>query len=187
VLLDRVAAGDGAKGGLAGGVIGFNRQINRIVYGVEFSWDWANLNGNQAHVLAPTLSTTTHVDWISTFTGRIGYLATDRTLLYVKGGYAILDENYRINSGGVLATTRPDGTRRAFVVGGGLEFAFGANLSAKAEYNYLGFREHTYEFTRIAGAPLAGLVEGWEGRQQTHIVKVGLNWHFMPGPVIARY
>jgi len=64
---------------------------------------------------------------------------------------------------------------------------FIGSLSAKVEYNYIGFRGQDYTFTFLGGLPLAGLTEGWRINQQTHLFKVGLNWHFMPAPVVARY
>jgi outer membrane immunogenic protein len=189
--LDRVTGN--VNGGLAGGLFGFNRQINNVVYGVEFTWDAADINGSRAHDLTP-FSTRTHFEWMSTLAGRIGFLlAGERTLLYAKGGFGLVDQTNQINdAAGVRLTTRLDTTRRAFVVGGGAEFMFSGAVSAKIEYNYLGFiRDHNFEFSGIAGAPFgtpfAGLVENWRANQQLHVLKVGLNWHFMPAPVIARY
>jgi opacity protein-like surface antigen len=64
---------------------------------------------------------------------------------------------------------------------------FTGSLSAKLEYNYLGFRGQNYGFTFNNGQALAGLFEGWRINEQTHLFKAGLNWHFMPTPVVARY
>jgi outer membrane immunogenic protein len=186
--LDRVNNSDSVKGGLAGGVIGFNRQLGSMVYGAEFTWDWSDIRGNQGHALnvVPNGSTTTHIDWISTLAGRIGFLANERTLIFAKGGLAVVDENFRINSAGVQVTNRPETTRRGFVVGAGVEYMF-SSLSAKIEYNYMDFRNHDFQFQFTGPAGFAGLTENWRSNQQIHLVKVGLNWHFSPLPVIARY
>jgi outer membrane immunogenic protein len=187
VALDRTGSANEVKGGLAGGLIGFNRQMGSTVFGLEFNWDAADLKGTRAHVLNPTFSSTSQIDWIATFTGRIGFLVTDRVLLFAKGGFAVVDENHRISSAGGALSTRPDGTRKGWVVGAGMEYLFASNFSAKLEYNYMDFRAQTYNFTFANGLPVGGLVENWRVNQQTHLFKVGLNWHFAPLPLVARY
>lgn len=62
--------------------------------------------------------------------GRLGYVFSDRVLVYGKAGYA----NYRNINFKSRATTL-DGLR----VGGGVEFALTKNLYAGAEYRYTDF------------------------------------------------
>jgi outer membrane immunogenic protein len=169
------------KGWLAGGLIGFNRQYGNVVFGVEFNWDAADLTGTRAHVLFPGLTSRTQIDWVSTLAGRLGFTVTERTLIYGKAGFAAVSENHRIAAAAGI-TTQPAIVRKGWVVGAGLEHMFTGTLSAKVEYNFMDFRSQNYDFLF-----LNNLQETWRINQQMHVFKAGLNWHFMPTPVIARY
>lgn len=76
-------------------------------------------------------------------TARAGYLANDKTLVYVRGGYT----NAR------LKTTVTDGASRAsdsknhdgWLVGGGVEYAVMKNVSARLEYRYSDFSDGDYD------------------------------------------
>jgi outer membrane immunogenic protein len=170
------------NGGLAGGVIGFTRQYGTWVWGAEFSWDWADLNGTRGHVLFPLYSSTTKVDWLATLTGRFGFVlgANQNWLLYGKGGFAVADETHRINFGGVPVTAGIDGTRTGWLAGAGVEYAFGSgigffsNASLKVEYNFMDLGHRNFEFRYLASP--AGLVENWDIKQHVQVFKVGLNW-----------
>jgi outer membrane immunogenic protein len=172
------------NGGLAGGVFGFTRQYGSWVWGAEFSWDWADLKGTRGHVVFPLNSSTSKVDWVSTFTGRVGWVvgANQNWLLYGKGGFAVADENHHLNFGGVPVTGGIDSTRKGWVAGAGVEYAFASSLalfgnaSMKFEYNYMDFGRRTFEFRNFA----SGLVEDWDVKQQIHVFKVGLNWRGLP-------
>ena len=174
------------RGGLAGGDFGFLRQMGTWVWGGEFNWDAADMKGTGGQVLFPAFLGRSRVNWVATLAGRIGYTVWERGLLYAKGGLAVEDENHQILVAGAVVTDRVSETRTGFVIGAGYEHAFANNLSAKIEYNFLDFGNRTSEF-RFAAAP-AGLVEDWRIRQNIHVVKVGLNWHFWSlGPVVANY
>ncbi len=69
------------SGGLVGGTIGYNWQMNQFVFGLEGDIDWSNIRGSAACV-----GTTCEArnDWLSTVRGRFGY-AFDRFLPYVTG------------------------------------------------------------------------------------------------------
>ena len=69
------------------------------------------------------------------FTGRAGYLVGDIALLYVRGGY----QNSRVEA--TLSETgqpvlRDKDNADGWLVGGGLEYAFGNNLRSRIEYRY---------------------------------------------------
>jgi outer membrane immunogenic protein len=174
------------NGGLAGGDLGFLRQTGTWVWGLEFNWDAADINGTRAHVLNPAFVGRTQIDWMATLAARVGFTAWERGLFYAKGGFAIADENHQVLVAGAGVTNKIDDTRYGFVVGVGYEHAFSNSLSAKVEYNYLGLGNKTSEF-RYVGAPV-GLVEDWRVRQEIQTIKVGLNWHFLSlAPVFSKY
>ena len=70
---------------------------------------------------------------------------------------------------------------RAWTVGGGLEYGFTPNWSAKAEYMYASFANETYLSAVVPG--------GTEFGADIHTVKFGINYRFggFGGPIMARY
>ncbi len=127
------AFGSGGKdfgspsGGLAGVTAGYNYQIGQLVLGVESDWDWADLTKSGVNFVAPYSS---RIDDLFTARARAGY-AVDRALLYVTGGYAGAEDKIGLAGFGSQSDWRSGG-----VIGGGLEYAFTNNISAKAEYLY---------------------------------------------------
>src|SRR3981081_324387 len=114
-----------ATGAVAGGQIGYRWQSSAWVFGVEAQGDWANLRGSRfsASFGAPAfggLIDRSRIDAFGLFTGQVGY-AWNSALLYVKGGAAVVSDNY---SGRVTATDvafdRAKETRWGAAVGVGL-------------------------------------------------------------------
>lgn len=163
-----------SDGFLGGGQIGFNYQIGQWVLGLEGDFSWANLKGGTT-ALGSTFNT--NVDWTATATGRVGY-AFDRWLVYAKGGAAWARDRYSTNFYTIPAA-EVAATRTGWTVGGGVEYAFAPNWSAKLEYNYMDFGNE-----RVSFAP--GFATDID--QQVHAVKFGVNYKFGPtGPITARY
>src|SRR5579872_3657057 len=114
------------SGGVVGGTVGYNYQINHFVVGVEGDVDWASISGKTTSAVCPPGCRTSD-SWLSTVRGRAGY-AIDRFMPYVTGGAAF--GNINANTAGLTTTS----TNAGWTVGAGLEFAFSPNWSAKAEY-----------------------------------------------------
>jgi outer membrane immunogenic protein len=168
-----------------GGVqAGFDYQFApNWVLGAEAQYSWLS-GGNNNGVLFPggTLVTATNADQIGSVTGRLGY-TWGPALLYAKGGYAWRDgNNIAATVAGVPAGFTTSGNRKdGYTVGGGLEYMFAPNWSAKAEYQYYNFGN-----TSFTAGP-ADIV-GTRFRNDEHTVKVGVNYRFgWGGPVAARY
>ena len=83
-----------AKGGLAGGQLGYRLQASSWVFGAEFQGDWADLTGSNPSLFLPATINRTRVDYFGLLTGQIGY-ALDTVLLYAKGGGAVVDPDTR--------------------------------------------------------------------------------------------
>lgn len=119
----------GQDGGIVGGQIGYNWQWDNVVFGVEADLQYADLNTGYDFVGGGSLNTS--VDYFGTVRARIGY-AFDTFLPYVTGGLAYgkneIDFNYL--SGAASASN----THVGYTVGGGAEYAFSQNWSAKVEY-----------------------------------------------------
>lgn len=125
-------------------------------------------------------------------TGRVGY-AWDRWLVYGKAGAgfanvssSIVDTCNTGACGGGLLSAQQSSTRAFWVAGGGVEYAFNASWSVKAEYLYLGLRE-TFTACGPGAATAAGSTFcGTNSMDGIHTAKLGLNYHFNT-PVVARY
>ena len=118
------------SGGLFGGTIGYNYQMNQAVLGVEGDIDWANINGSTS-AGCPVASCTTGDNWLGTVRGRLGY-AADRFMPYITGGVAFGD--IKASGPGLTGT---DTTNAGWTLGGGIEFAIAGHWTAKAEYLYV--------------------------------------------------
>jgi opacity protein-like surface antigen len=201
-------------GGLGGIELGYNYQFpNKWVLGVEGDVGAANVHGGRTAGSADGLAANAFVagttgfspqvmtladktNWMATATARVGY-AWDRTLFYVKGGAAFEDSSTTVaciygptgtNSGSSCLNqarvvtggfSTPSYTRVGWTLGYGTEFDLGKNWSAKAEYDYLSFGSHT----ALATDGTTYLTDkSWVSQ-----VKIGVNYKFTPGVVVAKY
>jgi outer membrane immunogenic protein len=166
------AGGHTASGVTAGGQVGCNYQTGPWVFGVEGMFNWADADGSHTSVAALTQSTETN--WLANATARVGY-AFDRSLLYVKGGAAWIDQSHEATVGGVLFGTG-DHTRSGWTVGAGWEYAFAPNWSAKIEYNYMDFGNKSPTFCSAAGACGVFNID-----QTAQVALFGVNYRFSSG------
>jgi outer membrane immunogenic protein len=166
-------------GGVQGGV-DYQFATNWVV-GAEAQYSW--LSNNNGGALFPGGNVvTSNNDQLGSVTGRLGY-TWGPALLYGKGGYAWKDgNNISVTNGGVpQAFTATGNHRDGYTVGGGLEYMFAPNWSAKVEYQYYNFGSTTFT-AGPAGLP------GTSFRDDEHTVKAGLNYRFgWGGPVVAKY
>ena len=173
----------GGNGRFMGGVEGgFDYQFApNWVMGAEAQYSWLN-NNTTGMVFPGGALVTSRNNELGSVTGRLGY-TWGPALLYAKGGYAWRDNNaIGVSVAGApapFATT--GGQKNGYTVGGGLEYMFAPNWSAKAEYQYYDFGTTTF----TAGPP--GVV-GARLRDDEHSVKVGVNYRFgWGGPVGSKY
>jgi outer membrane immunogenic protein len=179
-----------AKGALAGGQIGYNWQWTTWVFGVEGDFDWANIQGTnsvstKALGFVPfTTSAEEKITDLSTIRARAGY-AVDHFLFYGTGGVAFgqTDLNTSIvglaggacGPAGLCAINSTSSWRAGWTAGGGVEWAFARNLSAKAEYLYydLGTQSHN------ANDPASPtIIFGSSGEFRGSLVRAGINYKF---------
>jgi len=186
-------------GPLAGGQIGYNFQYGWTVFGVEADASWTGIKGHGNNDpfafdgIHPTVPTgfgcldlngacKSEIDALGTITARLG-VAVDRVLFYAKGGAAWVHEKHTVRASDSTAPNDPlfnftsttSQTRWGWTAGGGIEYGFTQNWSAKIEYNYLDFGKDEVAFTLPAptGFGVAGTLH-----QTMHVVKGGLNYRF---------
>jgi outer membrane immunogenic protein len=162
--------GGDLKGPFAGGQVGFNYQTGVFVFGVEVDGQWANIKESYG---AFGFTFTDTINYFFTARGRLG-VAAQNFLFYGTGGYAHGGVKSEVTNGG--ATLSVSGDRGGWTAGGGVEAGFG-NASVKLEYLYM----QTFDKDEtIFGTPVTWNVH-------VHTVKLGLNYRFGGGPVVARY
>ncbi|HZH09780.1 MAG TPA: outer membrane beta-barrel protein [Microvirga sp.] len=135
---------------IGGGQVGFNYQMGSFVVGVEGDLQWADFGSTTYDLGADGLYTVDSDDWFGTARVRAG-VAFDRALIYATGGFAFTDN------------------RSGWVVGGGLEYAFTNNLSAKIEGLYVNLEED--DFT-VNGTTYS------TGETDFGVIRAGLNFRF---------
>ena len=139
------------EGGFVGGAqAGYNYQIGSFVVGLEGDIQYADFGGDDRFdfdgdgILDDDFNTS---DWFGTVRARAG-VAFDRALIYATGGFAFAD-----NATG-------------WTVGGGLEYAFTNNLSAKIEGLYVNLDQDDNGFFAI------------DNDAEFGVVRAGLNFRF---------
>jgi outer membrane immunogenic protein len=166
---------------IGGAQVGFNAQFGPVVAGVEGTWTSSAITGNTpiGALDGSQEESRSAPHWFGTATGRLGYAFND-VLLYAKGGGAWMHVDYTqinliggVNNGQQLISDTRDG----YTVGGGIEYAFNENLSAKLEYDFLDFGTKNYNFTAMNGG--AGLPVSI--RSSLNVLTAGLNYRFYFG------
>ena len=141
------------RGGSLGGTVGYNQQIQNFVIGAEGDLAAANVQGS-------TGSNSAKVNSIGTLRARAGF-AADRALVYATGGYA--GGQTKVTTGAASGSKWLNG----YAIGGGLEYAFTDNISAKAEYLYTDLQPKNYGLTAVNSAGV-----------KVNQVRTGVNYKF---------
>ncbi|MDB5510938.1 MAG: porin [Enterovirga sp.] len=179
--------GRGNDGFVGGGQVGYNYQMGNIVVGIEADAQYADLSNNGraggavfvpagAGVGLPAAfvggNVATGIDWFGTVRGRIGY-AWDRMLVYGTGGFAYGDgpnNNFGGNNRGSIRT--------GWTGGGGVEYAFTPNVTAKIEALYVNLDANNTGFIgTIAGVPVT-VANNRRFDNEFVVVRAGLNYKF---------
>jgi outer membrane immunogenic protein len=170
---------------LLGGVqVGGDWQFHpNFLIGVEGQYSW--LSGDQVNAAFPgAFAYRNDQRGIGSITGRVGW-TWGPGLVYAKGGYAYSDNNETLTFiGAPVGFALNDSHRNGFTVGGGIEYMFAPNWSAKAEYQYYDFGDSRF----VAPGPL---VPFGSFHNDEHTVKAGINYRFnlgnFGGPVATGY
>ncbi|MEJ2435764.1 MAG: porin family protein [Pseudolabrys sp.] len=127
---DSPAVSPGAEGGVAGGTVGYNFQAGSWVWGLEGDVDWSGISGDATCGAGGTC--TTSADWIGTARLRLGFAGWGNVLAYVTGGATFAG----VKAENTNLATSASNAQVGWTAGAGLEYAFGAQWSAKVEYLY---------------------------------------------------
>jgi outer membrane immunogenic protein len=118
-----------------------------------------------------SVGATSNMDYFVTVRGRLGF-AMDRALIYGTGGFAWAHNNATVNiaAGPFSARLFDDKDHTGWTAGGGIEWAFTNNWSAKVEYLYMDLGSKGYTF--VGGLPPVNV------DLKVHTAKIGLNYKF---------
>jgi outer membrane immunogenic protein len=162
---------DAGSGGFGGGTVGYNWQLpgSQFVFGVEVDAAGASIKDSftveDAGIQAIVDS---KINSFGSVTGRAGF-AMDAVLLYAKGGFAWGNNKTTISVPAFGATSSDSHTHTGYTLGGGIEYMFAPNWSAKGEYMFTSLGSKTYNL----GGDLFD-----SGTIDFHTIKVGVNYHF---------
>lgn len=201
---------DAMKGGLAGGQIGYNWQMNRWVFGVQGDGSWADIKGSAGNPLNLTdgrcsfngtpdqsAECRTTIKAMGNLTARGGFLVTPSTLLYGKAGINISSIDFQvlndrdINGGtcGPIGSRYPgynavNRTTAGATAGVGVEQRVWNNVTVFGEYDVM---ENGGSFNNAnrGGTGTSGCTNDFTSKTTigitTQIVKFGLNYKFGGG------
>jgi outer membrane immunogenic protein len=181
--------GYNVKGGLVGGTAGYNWQMSSLVLGFEGDLSWVGEYGSHiddglASVNNPAgpfaIQSFTKETWLATARVRFGY-AVNNLLFYGTGGYAGAGVQAGIkdaNTNALLASATS--TRSGWTAGGGLEWGFAPNWSAKFEWLYMKFDSAPFN-TALAEGPRSSVP------LDDNVVRFGINYRFGGPTVVAKY
>jgi outer membrane immunogenic protein len=165
------------SGILGGGQFGCNYQFSQnFVVGFEGGASGADVSGST------TLFTTNQGDvkfdakanWLASATARFGY-AAGPWLFYVKGGGAWTHESYdvtaNIQNNANLTVTSASDTPLGWTFGGGIEYAFLTNWSARLEYDFYDFGSHNLTFSGLVSPT-------FDVKHTIQALTLGVNYRF---------
>src|SRR5882757_6687847 len=127
------------NGFIGGGQAGYNWQRGTWLFGIEGDIQYSDERGRGEVCLVAGCAIGTglftanyKLDWFGTARGRVGFLPTERVLLYATGGLAY----GHFGADAPLLPLSWGSTRAGWTVGAGVEAAIDRNWSVKLEYLY---------------------------------------------------
>lgn len=225
-LLSGSGYNNGNAAFIGGGQMGYNWQVPYggmgFVFGVEADIQgiagsgatggrWTAANSDEFGVPVSLLSNQqgrSTLEYLGTVRGRFGYLVTPTLLLYGTGGLAYGGLNTNVSNYQVWNAARGgqnyviggsgsfSNTQVGWTGGGGVEWMFLPNWSAKVEYLY-------YDLGRLSGTVVNnywgtnaaagdnGIMSSsnYEGRATGNVIRAGVNYHinWATAPIVAKY
>ncbi len=172
------------KGFIGGLQAGYNLEGSGGVFGIEVDANWLGGSATRSLTAIPginpldVMTNTVQATFLSTLRMRWGTTAlSDRSLLFVTAGFAFATLKTTDSMGhfGVITSTSGSTTEPGLAAGGGFEYAFTDNLSAKFEYLYVAVKNIGTTIPATAGFADSIAVNH---DYSDHIGRFGLNFKF---------
>jgi outer membrane immunogenic protein len=166
-----------------GGQVGANYQFNWLVVGVEGDFDWLSNNHNSSNAISTPvgpLQFSANDRWIATVAGRVG-VAADNWLFYAKGGggwVGVNNPTLTIVNGPSISLSNSNSTT-GWLAGGGIEWGFAPNWTARVEYDFLGLNDSSFTIAPFGTALDNRVITTHDVNVQTATVGINylFNWH----------
>ncbi len=167
------------KGAILGVQGGWQKQIDRFVFGAELE---AGTLGQSGDVTrrdeGGTLKSSTDFGLYGTLSGRVGYTVTPDWLVYGRLGLTLAEMDAKIEQScpaqACAWTPSSSATRDhawGYVFGGGVEHSLSDRWTGRIEYQYTDFR-------RELALPAGESGPGWHHDPDLHAVKFSMNRRF---------
>jgi len=159
--------GVNSNGAVGGAQLGYNIQVNNIVFGAEWNFDGADLNTSRT---TAALAGTATTSWITTLAGRVGF-AANNWLYYGKAGAGWVNNQAMLTDIATGTSLSASNTNSGWLLGAGIEYAlppiapaYPPAWSVKLEYDYLGLSTWNSNFLSFS--------------RQIQTLTVGVNYMF---------
>jgi outer membrane immunogenic protein len=199
-VTNSIGSDNNSTGVIGGAQVGYNYQLNNItlgkigaIIGAEADFQGSSMGGgsgpyygllyNNNNLNAPFIpgwvGSGVNVPWFGTVRGRLGLTITPTILIYGTGGFAYAQVQ---RNGGWYQNSA---TQTGWTAGGGVEWMFMPNWSAKAEYLYSDVAGSNSNTWTNVGLSLNNV----NNHTRWNTVRAGVNYHFNWGaaPVVAKY
>ncbi len=176
---------------LLGGTVGYNKQYDRWLVGIEGEAAYTNTSGGQSCIdginnANPAQNCNSNVSIVADLAARFGYVWFDRILLFGKVGGAWISDTHFASCngdanfflGGCFPSNNPIGAiqqmslndpRFGGLLGAGFELALTPAWSAKLEYDFMDFGSKRFVFSDTTQVSI---------KEYYNELKFGLNYHF---------
>jgi len=176
------------SGFVGGGQIGYNKQTDHIVYGIEGDFDALDLSASKGKTATYfdnadqyTINQSTKTTWLATVRPRVGY-ANGNSLVYATAGVAFTDvsahASFSDGFDGVESASKKS-TETGYVLGAGVAYALQGNWSISGEYLYANFGKVSY--SGVIGGPDVSEFPGTlnhSANLSANLFRVALNYKF---------
>jgi len=131
--------------------LGFNKQFDKFLVGMELSGNWENASNKitppfSYDVGPPSIET--HIKSFQTITARTGYIFNENTLIFGTGGLAISHIKRMLDDfDGWFGKAYKNKTLIGYEVGFGAEQKLGQHWSLRADYEYVNFGKNKFNYT----------------------------------------
>jgi outer membrane immunogenic protein len=177
-------SGNSNSGFVGGGQVGYNYQFGAFVAGLEADIQYADLNRNGNSNVFGFNNTALGggnnggMDYFGTVRARLGW-AIDHALIYATGGFAYGgggNNNNTVFINGIAVSNGNNSTNTGWTVGGGVEYAFTNNFTARVEglYVNLGSNNNNNAALLVNNT----LVGATKSNNEFGVVRAGLNYKF---------
>ena len=175
-----------AGGVLGGAQVGYNKQMGDFVFGLEADYALAGLKGDVSAsvtafpfgggVWSGAAKAESRLESFGTIRARTG-VAMNSALLFATGGWAY--GRNKITTSGTLTdavsgaslsfTNASSKSMSGWTLGGGVEYAFMQNVTAKLEYLYADLGKSTFSAGTFGSTPVSNKV---------NIIRAGVNYRY---------